>query len=663
MQKLDLKTLQAVQLTAPGASQADADSLYGRIKGGELFGAFDEKHRDEIWTRLCEMTRDFLVPSLFAFFENWKYLKGPADCMKRLIDVGRRETIHAALDEAFRDANHEETRCAIQLSASAFKYIPASVSGRFDAIYRQLWLFAIREYMDMPPDSNRKLAIPRGSQVNENVLFEFASLARKLGVESEQVIKVLQRDPDREVARRLLITARKPERYRYQDFETLIDQVANIISLAQPLLSEQESEGDEIDERPRPPKRCGIPNEIDQLRDKSCMFLPKLHAPVERTRTIDSFFVQRSMYFAFFGKQPPVDLQTGSDLDGDTEMIHLDQFSSKSTKDHSEGPTEYQSLEERHHNLQITAQHLEQEILEHEGKLRGISLEEQALESKINRMKQEEIEQAARLDKLKAEEQEHVTRLQQLQLARQNQESSNQTAVDGANQIASEENELQTRVKRLAELEPTVKAREKNEKKLTREAEKLASKIERLKKQEETYKTAVEQLSLEKDVSESEIKKLKYDVSELEKEENNLKADIKQLIAKRREYQSAVDNLKPKHDFTWPVIAQSRVLIKFVIKLQEILVDPSNPSKSKLEETATEHLQQNSGLFDCNGRVLNNIDGIFDKITQSGENIVYVVPKWQAIERKRKDMHTVEEQETEQHVPETRLSEARIRIS
>ena len=43
LQKLDLKTLHAMQLTALGASQADADSLHDRVRSGELFGAFDDR--------------------------------------------------------------------------------------------------------------------------------------------------------------------------------------------------------------------------------------------------------------------------------------------------------------------------------------------------------------------------------------------------------------------------------------------------------------------------------------------------------------------------------------------------------------------------------------------------------------------------------------------
>jgi len=635
MQKLDLKTLEAVQLTAPGASQADADSLYGRVKSGELFKSFDERHRDEIWRRLCLATEDFLVPSLFAFFENWKYLKGPADCMRRLIHLGRGETIQAALDNAFRNTNHGTQDCAIQLSRLAFKYVSLDLAGRFDTMYRQLWLFAIREYMDMPADSNRKLAIPGGSQVNECVLFEFASLAHKLGVESEQIKKMLERDPDREVARRLLITARKPERYRYQDLESLITQVVSLISSAQPLPSEQENE-EEIEERPRLPKRSGIPNKIDQLRDKSYMFLPRLHAPMERKRTLDSFFIQRSMYFAFFGKQTAVNLQTSSDLDGDTEMIHLDQVSSQTGKIQFEGRAEYQRLEERHHNLQQMVQHLQNEMTEEKEKLRKISLEEQTLETKLNKMKQEEIEQATRLDKLKAEEQEHLARLERLKLDQQSQESINQTADDKRHQITREEGNLQTRVNKLSEQESrlllSLKKLKAEERKIRDETDKHKFEIERLRQEESTCQSAVQQLVQERDESASQVEKLKEDISQLEKEQKDRELHIEQLMSKEREYQSTVDRLIPNNMFTRPGAALTgRVRVNFVVKLEQVLVDPSDPSN--LEDAARGYLRQESGLFDCRERQL-HVDGIFDKLTQSGENNVYVVRDWQ-VERKR----------------------------
>ncbi|KJZ69361.1 hypothetical protein HIM_11243 [Hirsutella minnesotensis 3608] len=169
MGKLDRATVEALQLTAPGACDAEAQ-----------------------------------LPSLYAFFENIKYLRVAADCIKRLLRLESKETIRCAFENAFCEEGNE---CLIQTSNNTFKAVPADTADQFDTTYRQLWLCAFREYRDMPSEPKKKLAGPKSGQVDESVLFGFASLARRLGYSTKEIDSLLQRDPDREMARRLLTTA------------------------------------------------------------------------------------------------------------------------------------------------------------------------------------------------------------------------------------------------------------------------------------------------------------------------------------------------------------------------------------------------------------------------------------------------------------------------
>ena len=308
MQKLDEATVQAVQLTAPGAFPSEAQSLIGHINSGQIFGAFTQLEREVIWTRLCSASTNFLIPSLYSFFENLKYLKGPADCMRRLIHLENKETIHSALESAHSEMEMLTDGCLIQVSETTFKRAP-NVADQFDIAYRQQWLYAFREYQDMPAETKKKLARPTERQANEAVLFEFASLAHRQGYRSKEIQSILQQDPDREIARRLLLEARNKSRYIYKDLEISITQVVDAMDTAE-LIEEGESvEDPELDEHPRPPNRCGVVNDVDQPRDKSSMFLPNLHSPYERRgRDLTSFFVQRSIYFAFFGNQICIDV-------------------------------------------------------------------------------------------------------------------------------------------------------------------------------------------------------------------------------------------------------------------------------------------------------------------------------------------------------------------
>ncbi|OAR03487.1 hypothetical protein LLEC1_06518, partial [Akanthomyces lecanii] len=74
-----MKRLDEDTLKAPGACEKEARSL------GCIFGGFNETTRNRIWLRLCSATADCLVPSLYAFFKNLKYLQAAADCMRRLV--------------------------------------------------------------------------------------------------------------------------------------------------------------------------------------------------------------------------------------------------------------------------------------------------------------------------------------------------------------------------------------------------------------------------------------------------------------------------------------------------------------------------------------------------------------------------------------------------
>ena len=110
------------------------------------------------------------------------------------------------------------------------------------------------------------------------------------------------RDADREIARNALLEARRPGRYKYDDtaFTHFVEQMAGFFCTAEEIT---ENDVIEADCPWKPPKRHGIPLAGDYKQDKSSLFLDKLHnTDDEQCDEITSFFVRRSVYFAFFGK-------------------------------------------------------------------------------------------------------------------------------------------------------------------------------------------------------------------------------------------------------------------------------------------------------------------------------------------------------------------------
>ena len=73
-----------------------------------------------------------------------------------------------------------------------------------------------------------------------------------------------------------------------------------------------------------------------------------------------------------------------------------------------------------------------------------------------------------------------------------------------------------------------------------------------------------------------------------------------------------------------------------------------------LEETAKRHMWKRRGLFNSKGRQL-KIDGLFDQITQSGENAVYVTPYLTLYNEKLKP--------SEEGTPETIIRNSKPRIT
>ncbi len=99
LQKVDQVTVKALELKAPRYSKRDAQVVQGQLLSGQIFSAFSQQEREAIWSELRSI--DCLIPSLFTFFEDLKYLSACADCLKQLVKLSRRDTVFTALQGKF----------------------------------------------------------------------------------------------------------------------------------------------------------------------------------------------------------------------------------------------------------------------------------------------------------------------------------------------------------------------------------------------------------------------------------------------------------------------------------------------------------------------------------------------------------------------------------
>ncbi|KAL9082812.1 MAG: hypothetical protein Q9165_008771 [Trypethelium subeluteriae] len=268
MEKLDHSTVKSLELTAPGACKVEKDNLYQKLQLGKIFGAFSPSEREKIWKEVLLRSTIRLIPTFHSFFEDVKYLQGPAKCVRALIDEEEVETLSSAMTEMYPTNDREQNRCIIQTAASEFVCVDSDALNRFDLARRQVWISAMRDYREMPIQrlDDNLLALPTLER-NESVVFRFALLAHRLGLKSKIISDLIANSPGQNIV------------------NNGPDKQQSGIRVTEPTL--------------RPPRRCGIPNTGDYKADKASLFLDTLHN-IRDEHEITSLFIRRSVYFHFF---------------------------------------------------------------------------------------------------------------------------------------------------------------------------------------------------------------------------------------------------------------------------------------------------------------------------------------------------------------------------
>ncbi len=304
--------MEALELRAPRYSRQDAQFLQGQLLSGQIFGAFSREEREEIWGELRSI--DGLIPSLFTFFEDLKYLSACSDCLKRLVKVSRGVTVAIALQRSLPYTNGADDRCALEIAESVLVDTPEAAADPSELRRRQLWLSTMRHHCEMPAEAKKKgkdlLAKAGAGGADEEVLFEFAALANRLGFRSDNIRALMQSSSDRQIARSALLRARKPNRYQYDEtiLEACVDKIIELFKTAAPLPRENSNPALTSDDPGASGNRCGFPDKDAQQKDGKFLFLPYLHREIEEQgEYITSFFVRRSVYLAFFGRLANLD--------------------------------------------------------------------------------------------------------------------------------------------------------------------------------------------------------------------------------------------------------------------------------------------------------------------------------------------------------------------
>ena len=322
MLKIDVHTIETLQLLAPGVSKKDRTAVEGLVVSGGVFSDFSSSERASIWRRMKR--RKAIIPSLHTFFQDLWYLESCANCMKRLVIPSKMcPTVKTAMLKSFEPAEP----FVIQTSETGFRRCSVSQADCAELAYRQLWLYAMRHYTKLPkkPEKDNPVAKAQCEKADETVLYDMAVFARRLGFHSPDIEELIKKSPDHQIARNALLRARKPDRYRYDSatFESLASQIAGCFHRAIPLNYEPSSETVNCMET-HLNSRCGHPHEKAQKQDCPFLFIDQVHMDEDSAPgKVTTLFVRQYIYFAFFGKLPSNSLPHSSTVEDSPSLTDL----------------------------------------------------------------------------------------------------------------------------------------------------------------------------------------------------------------------------------------------------------------------------------------------------------------------------------------------------
>jgi hypothetical protein len=309
-------------------------------------------------------------------------------------------------------------------------------------------------------------------------------------------------------------------------------------------------------------RRCGLPRVEDYVEDGEFLFVNHLHnEEEEQGEGITSFFVRKSVYFAFFGRSLPLILdsiprvsdRTDEDMNR-SQDAHIPQERREQEQQRQE--LERQELERQEQEQQrqeqerqeqeqqrLELERLEQERLEQE-RLEQERLEQERLEQEQERQKQEQ--QRLELERLELERLEQEQERQELERQEQEQERLEQEQ--------EQERQKQEILKRLEQERQEQERQEQErldkerlERERLREKQKMIKqerlKKERLKKEEQERKEKEERERQEQEERErqEQEERERQEQEERERQEQEERERQEQEERERLEYQSLED--------------------------------------------------------------------------------------------------------------------------
>ena len=273
----------------------------------------------------------FIIPSLYTFFEDTKWLEPCAKIMRSLLPPGCRDSTKQSFFRRYTGS----TVSRIQENSSQFTNKRGSEADNVKLSYVQLWMFAWRHFPELSgimPRRDAGFPKPQAKSSNLQCLNRFAKLAADLGFESDIISNLRSRNPDLDMALLFMNEARPAEFYPISSDvrNSAAQRICEALNLTWSPSNEYRDPG--LQPEVSLDYRCGRPHEQSHNHTKSHFFFPNIYRNhIERLSYLS---VNRDIFFAFFGPiSEPASLNNEVEQRTDT-----DRMSDNENEDMAEAP-------------------------------------------------------------------------------------------------------------------------------------------------------------------------------------------------------------------------------------------------------------------------------------------------------------------------------------
>lgn len=293
----DAISVEELQSLAPNHSTVDAKSISDMMSTNKIFASVvDASERAKILANLKSVR--FMIPSLFTFFEDLKYLEPCAKVLKALLPPRSKQSVTRGLMGSY----FRQEKLLVEHANNDVRVHNVSASETASAFGRQqLWLFAFRNFPLMTNFTTRKVLDkdkPAAVEPSPCVWQDFAKLASLIGFKTPLIDELCSQDSTKLIVTQLFERFTDPGSV---DDSNAADKISAILRalnrrrepVGQPTFTscgQLSIHG-----------RCGRPFEDDHRADKSCLYLPQMYRIPSTGENITTFYRKWNMFRVFMG--------------------------------------------------------------------------------------------------------------------------------------------------------------------------------------------------------------------------------------------------------------------------------------------------------------------------------------------------------------------------